>query len=422
MFGVGQEYFVAFAWALGMGEVWSGLAATLPVVFGATLQLAAPFLIRRVGSLRRYMVLAATLQACTFVPLMIGAWAGAMPLWALYATVAAYSVINLGQAPAWGTWITTLMPRRIRPRYFAARSRVLQGGVLAGLITGGLLLDKGSAASQSAVAFVPLFAVAFVARLTAARLLALHAEPVAMPANFRHVGPGEILRRARHGADMGLLGFLLATTFAWQMALPFFTTFVLDHRGMSYLEFTTLTGAAVVGKMVVAPTIGRVAHRYGPKRVVWIGAVGLVPLAPMWLMADSFALLLIVQFVWGGIISCYDVGALLMQYDSIPEHERASLLATFTAANAWAAFGGSLLGAALLSGAGASLLGLGELGWSGYALAFGAAAVLRLAALPLLARVRPAAPEGEGVLVATVVRVEPGAGPTVAPATDMDGR
>lgn len=407
MVGVGQEYFIAFALAIGLGDVVSGLVGTLPVMVGATLQLAAPWVIRRTGSLRRYMTIASATQAACFVPLLVAALVGRMPAWALFVTVGAYSAINLGQGPAWSTWITTLMPRRIRARYFAARSRMLQGGVLTGLLIGGLLLSREDAGESPAIAFAPLFAIALLMRATGSYLLSRHAEPVKMPARLRHVGPRELLGRARSGADMTLLAFLMMSNLALQMALPFFTPFVLEHRGLSYLELTMLTGTVIVGKMVAAPTLGKVAHRYGPKRLLWIGAVGVIPMAPLWLAADSFPTLLLVQFAMGIVLSCFDVGAVLQQFEAIPEHERPSVLATFVALNAIAGFCGSAIGGVLLAGA--------DLGLGGYGAAFGAAAGARLLALPLLMRVRPAPREVEPFPGGSV-RVEPGAGTTEVPA------
>jgi len=420
MAGVGQEYFVAFALVMGLGEVGAGLVATLPVFIGATAQLAAPWAIRRVGSLRRYMILASALQAACFAPLIAGAILGTLPAAALYLSVAAYSAINLAQGPAWSTWITTLVPRRIRSRYFAQRSRVLQGGVLAGLLIGGLLLDKsqganpsedGAPGAQTASAFAMLFGVALLARCLGCFLISRHSEPVALPARFRNVGVRELLGRARHGADVTLLTFLLFTNLAAQIAMPFFTPFVLEHRGLTYLEFTTLTGAVIVGKMLAAPTVGRLAHKHGPRRILWIGAIGVIPMAPLWLMADSYAALLVVQFCLGPLLSCFDIGAMLTQYESIEEHERASLLATFTAVNAAGGFLGSLVGGALLhwvTDPGGAYLAVFLLGSGG-----------RLLALPLLLRVKPVHALAEPIPTG-MVRVEPGTGTTPLAAVDPD--
>lgn len=416
MVGVGQEYFVAFALALGLAEGAAGLVATVPVFVGGLVQLAAPFVIKRVGSLRRTMVVFSAVQACSFLPLVVGALLGSMPAWVLYLSVCVYAIVNLSQGPAWNTWITTLMPREIRPRYFPTRSRWLQGGTVLGLVTGGLLLgfDKRGAAEQAVVAFAPLFAVAFLLRLSSSRLLALHAEPVRMPERFRHVGPRELIARFRTGRDISVLVFMLTTNLAWQIALPFFTPYVLERHKLSYGHLMSLTGAVILGKMIAAPTIGRLAHRFGPRRILWIGALGMLPLAPLWAFADTYWALLAVQLCFGPVMSCFEVGCVLVQYDVIEEHERASVYATFTMFNGVATLAGSLLGGFLLGPPVASFLTAHDWHVSGYTLAFCLAACARLAALPLLARAGKVMHTPVAVPAATV-RIEPGSGTTIVP-------
>lgn len=418
MVGVGQEYFVAFALALGLAEGPAGLVATIPGFVGGLVQLAAPFLIKRIGSLRRTMVIFSAIQACSFLPLVVGALLGTMPAWMLYLSVCVYAIINLSQGPAWNTWITTLMPKEIRPRYFSARSRWVQGGIVLGLVTGGLLLgfDKNSASANAVVAFAPLFAIAFLLRLSSSRLLAMHAEPVRMPERFRHVGPRELLARFRTGRDVSVLAFIVTTNFAWQMALPFFTPYVLKHHDLSYMHLMSLTGAVILGKMALAPTIGRLAHKFGPRRILWIGALGMLPLAPLWATADNYWMLLAVQLCFGPVMSCFEIGTLLVQYDVIDEHERASVFATLTMFNGLAMFLGSALGGLLLGPAVATFLT--DHGWtiSGYTLAFALAAACRLLALPLLARSVPTPhTRDEPRLPPATVRIEPGTGTTIVP-------
>src|SRR5213076_3316386 len=50
MVGIGETYFAAFALALGTGETLAGLVATLPMLMGASLQLATPWFLKRARS------------------------------------------------------------------------------------------------------------------------------------------------------------------------------------------------------------------------------------------------------------------------------------------------------------------------------------------------------------------------------------
>ena len=79
MTGAGEWQFVLFALAIGMGEVASGLLATIPMFIGAVLQLVTPWGARWVGSLRRWTAFCAGVQMASLLPLVIGAWIGSMP-------------------------------------------------------------------------------------------------------------------------------------------------------------------------------------------------------------------------------------------------------------------------------------------------------------------------------------------------------
>ena len=56
MVGPGETYLTAFALALSVGEIATRLLAAFPMLVGATLQLGAPWCIRKFGSQRVWIV------------------------------------------------------------------------------------------------------------------------------------------------------------------------------------------------------------------------------------------------------------------------------------------------------------------------------------------------------------------------------
>lgn len=66
MLGLGESFLPAFVLALGLGQVFSGLIATLPMLAGALLQLVTPLGVRSMGSYRSWIVLSASIQTLTF--------------------------------------------------------------------------------------------------------------------------------------------------------------------------------------------------------------------------------------------------------------------------------------------------------------------------------------------------------------------
>src|SRR5512138_90302 len=90
MVGCGEAYFVAFALAVGLGELLAGLVSSVPLLAGALLQLASPWAVRRLGSHKRWVVATAGLQALSFSPLAAAAFLGRVPAWLIFVCVGLY--------------------------------------------------------------------------------------------------------------------------------------------------------------------------------------------------------------------------------------------------------------------------------------------------------------------------------------------
>src|SRR6516165_6423850 len=80
MVGIGETYFPAFVLAMGMGEIAAGLVASIPLLVGAILQMISPVAVVRLGSNRRWVITCVALQALSFLPLVIAAVLGRLPV------------------------------------------------------------------------------------------------------------------------------------------------------------------------------------------------------------------------------------------------------------------------------------------------------------------------------------------------------
>ncbi len=173
-----------------------------------------------------------------------------------------------------------------------------------------------------------------------------------------------------------------------QIAGPFFTPYLLGELKFSYLEFMLLTSAAFAGKMWAMPMWGNLAKSTGAQRLLRIGGISIIPLAGLWMISSNFWFLLCLQVLSGVAWSAYELAMLLLFFESIPRHERTSLLTVYNAGNSIAMVLGSLMGAAVLNG-----LGVGSdvapmfPGQSPYLILFGLSTVLRVLTLPFLFRI-----------------------------------
>jgi len=380
MVGAGETYFPAFALALGADKVTAGLVATVPMLFGAALQLVSPWAVSRLRSNARWVIWTAAAQATVFAPLVFAAAYGAMPTGLLFAVISLYWAAGFASGPSWTTWIEELVPARVRGRYFARRTIWCYAALLAALLAAGAALDRGEATGRRVATFAALFAVAAAARVVSTRCLAAQSDPVPRPPGERHVSMMELLRGDEHRPARRLVVFLLAAWGAAQISQPFITSYLRGELRMSYDVLALLLAAPFAARIAALPWLGRVAQRLGARRLMWIGATALAPAAAMWAVSASPWWIAVAQCATGFAFAAFELATLLLWFESVPTASRTSVLTTyqFWYAAAWTT--GAAVGSVLL-------LSFGE-GRSAFVALFLVSAAARLAAAGLFARTK----------------------------------
>ncbi len=387
MVGLGETYLVAYALALGVSEVTAGLIATVPMLAGAVLQLLSPWAVRRIRSNRRWVVGSASVQALSLALVPTAAWWTSHAVHLLFLCATIYWAAGLASGPAWNTWMEAMVPKSVRTRFFVARSRVCQACLLAAFAAGGLVLHGSADHPWRLNAFAVLFLLAAVCRGLSSWFLSRQSEPSSSIGGV-HASLIEAVKNLRGHTGGRLLAYLLVVQVTIQMAGPFFTPYLLSELGVTYLQFMLLIGAGFAGKMWAVPIWGNVAKSIGAQRLLRIGGLAIIPLSAMWMISTQFWYLFVLQILAGIAWSAYELAMLLMFFETIPRHERISLLTVYNVGNAVALVSGSLLGAAMLRGLGVGLDSVPQVsGWSPYLLLFGCSTMMRLATLPFLFRV-----------------------------------
>ncbi|MBM4109197.1 MAG: MFS transporter [Phycisphaerae bacterium] len=406
MAGLAESFFPLFVLELGLGEVAAGLVLTIPMFLAATVQLATPRLVRRIGSYRAWVVGCAASQALALVPLVLIALRGQAPAWVVFACATAYWTGAVSCGPAWTAWMGLIIPDRLRARYFSRRNRCLQLGLIAGLVAGAGALhlagrlppaDDGAPPwrhdNALLYAFAALFFIAAIARSISTLYLFRQSEPRPLPITERMLRGMEVARRLRASPEGRLIVALVVMQAAIQVGLPFWHPFVRERLGFAPLEYVALLVGLYAGRAVALPLAGEIAHRRGPRSLLRLGSLAIVPLSLLWIVSPGFWWLFGAQLVGGAAMAMFDLGAFLMMLRLIPDDARTSMVARYMFLNALAMCAGSLVGGALLSDTVPP--------HPGYALVFVACAAARLAALPLTFRVptvridaRPDGPRG----------------------------
>ncbi|MBM4023390.1 MAG: MFS transporter [Planctomycetes bacterium] len=390
MVGAGEMYLAAFVLALGLGPLVAGLVASVPLLIGAVVQLAAPLAVARCGGRRRWVVLCAVVQAASLLPLSWWALRGEARAWELLAAASVYWSAGMAAAPAWTAWTATLVPARVRTAYFAQRNRLAQAAVLAAFVAGGLLLRTEETNDAALAGFAILFAAAAAARLASAVCLWACREPRRQWRDRGGVAERSIRERVaaglydlRGGQAGRLVAFLCCFMFGAHFAGPYFTPYMLEALGFDYGEYLLVFGAGVLVKAVFLPAIGRLGSRVGSRRLLGSACLAIVPLALLWLPSGDVRWLVLVQFVAGTCWAAYELAVALLLFDLTGDGDRSGVVSVYNVGLALATVGGAACGGALLKA-------LGETP-TAYAAVFTVSCLLRGLAMPLLPRRRSAA-------------------------------
>lgn len=354
MVGIGETYVPAFVLAAGLGDVFAGLIASVPVFLGSLLQLVSPSAIRLLGSNKRWVMLNASIQGACFIPLIVAAAYGAISQWQALFITSVYWATSLATGPAWNTWMGSLVPLSVRPHFFAKRARFSQAMTLAGFLTGGLILQTGTSLESPTRAYVLLFLIAGISRLISAMCLSRKSEP--LPVRLADDVPF-VQRALRFG--QGRAGRLLLFVVCMQVGVcisgPFFVPYMLNGLKLSYLEYVVLIGTSFVAKFLTLPYWGRLAKKVGAQQLLWIGAICITPMAAAWDVSFHYGWLVVVQALAGTAWAAYELAVTLLFLEAIPEHERTGTLTIYNVANNAALLVGSLLGTLMLRSMGVTV-------------------------------------------------------------------
>ncbi len=387
MVGVGESYLAAFALAIGLGEISAGLVSSVPLLAGGILQLISLRAVHWFGSEKRWVVCCATLQGLSFFPLVYAAIQGSLALVPLLAIASLYWAGGLASGPAWNTWMESIVPSRIRPRYFSLRTRLSQICTLTGLVAGGVTLQWADTHGHALVGFACIFAAAGLFRMWSVSWLIRHHQPARTGEPSVHsrtrkaaatAAASTSTRRKRSPgiSGMRLLTYLVAVQGMVQISGPFFSPYMLKQLHFSYSQFVTLLAIGFLSKIIALSWWTKLTHNGGAQRLLWIGGVGIVPLSALWIISDNIYQLAIVQMISGIMWAAYELGFFLMFFETLPIEKRTRMLTYYNLANMMALCGGAFVGAGMLQ-----LLGGGQ---SAYWVLFGMSSCGRLLALGLL--------------------------------------
>ncbi len=345
---------VLTGWAihLGASAFVTGLVVALPQM-AQLLQVPAAWSTARLGH-RRGCVLLVTASRFVSLPLAVLPFlhvGKATSQSVLLAVCAVAAVLGVLGNNAWVSWMSELVPRPIRGRYFGRRTALC---AVAGALASGAaatLLDWARPRGLTGAALATLQVLACGSGvLTAAMMLRQH-DPAP------HLDPTPLrLRQAivpfRDPSVRGLLVYLLGWNLAVGVAGSFFSLYMLQNLRMGF-TLVAIHGAGMgAARVLAAPLWGRLIDRLGARPVLITCAFGISAIPLIWLFPTPTNLWPLVMdavlagVLWGG----HNLAAFTLPLTVTPRKGRPFYLAAFAATSGFAF--------SVATGAGGALAGL----------------------------------------------------------------
>ena len=438
MVGLGETYFLALYLALGLGQTSISLLASLPILAGSLLQLVTPQGIALFGSLRRWIVVNATIQGLSLVLLAVVIATDMASMLIVFFVSTIYYASGQATAPAWNAWMEKLLPRTIRSRFLSRRLRICQLCLLAAVAIAGFVFHFVSSHEKVAsggldlhsplVPFACFLLVAGILRFVSAWSLSQQferrqwafqspaesferkqvaanfstaRESAAIQPYFLHVSQfvPSLLRYYRAGfvslrqksrtrlqiqvaksksqeyQPWRLLLFFIVVQFSVYISAAFFAPFQLKVLGFTYWQFSLLIMIAYAGKILALDFVGQIAKRIGSERLLLVGAIGIIPIAGLWAISQSFWYLVCVQILSGVVWAFFELATALAFIENVPVKDRLRLISRFNVGNSAALVAGALTGDWLFHWIGHD--------YGAFLWVFAASTVARLAALTM---------------------------------------
>jgi len=379
------------------------------MLLGGVFQIGTNFVLTRIGSRKRFCLI--TLGTVRVLRLLIAA----LPLlillgvdrsrliWPLGGLLLLGGICGMSAEVARQSWIADLVPAALRGRFFGYRVAI--GGIAAMVVTllyGGFV-DAWKAAGHEAVgAFQILIAFGAGAGFVSLLCVWLTPEPpmhrTARPATF-----GESVRLPlRHPRFRGFVILHGSYSFAVGFCGGFFHLFMLQFLGMRYSWIAATDVLSQLLSVTGAPLWGRLADRWGTKRMLTLALIakGVFPFLWLGLMPQwwhlVFAVVLVRMFN-----SATQIGWINLALELSPEENRAAYISMYRSvsnlARAISPFLAGLIAAAMAD----RVWAVGPLPVTSLHVLFVISGVLRLGSLVWLRKVAkplrpiPAEPTGQ---------------------------
>ena len=396
-------FLTGYALLLGANDFELGLLTAIPLLT-QIFQVAGAYLVEKTGKRKAVATWGLFIGRSMWLPIaLIPALPVSEPVRLFILLFGLAGLASNFATPAWVAWMTDLVPRRLRGRYFGKRNRIVALVTMLVSLFAGVILDLARGANHPYFGYLTLQLLAVAAAALAFYFLRRQPEPpyrAEWTPDFAHY----ISRPLNHTNYRRVILFYLWWVAAVGLAAPFFSAHLIKHLQWNFKSIAYLGILSSATSVLVQPWWGKAVDRYGHKPVITVTVLGMAhlplyyALCPYDVRWPIYANALLAGVFWSG----FNLAMFNLVMYALPNHGRPGFIAIHAALSGVTNFVASSFGgwlAEMLSSVHWHVLGLTVVN---YQLLFLLTALLRSPGLLILKRIDEPEAKRTGVLVRQV--------------------
>lgn len=347
------EYLEAFIIALGFAGQQLSFLITLPQAITAIVQMMSQKLIARYGRLSvvANAVLAQTIILALIISAGVATATGVVGLfWALPIFVVLFSAFHSAAAIAGNAWVSLMgdvIPDKSRSKFFGMRTRVNSITAIAALLGAGAIIQYSTLGIFS---FFVLFGVGVIARLYSYSLMRQSHDPggeiLSREESFTLIS---FLARFRKSNFVRYALFLGTFWLAIFISAPFVTYYLLEVLAFTYVQYTILKIAFIIGSIASLHFIPSICDEYGNRKVFFLAAFGIGLYIAAYGVFSTFWAFLILDAIGGTLWAAFNLATANYLFDAVTSKKRALVNGYVTALRGAGILVGGTLSAAVFT-------------------------------------------------------------------------
>jgi MFS family permease len=282
----GGAFITAMALHLGASNFQIGLLASLPILTNI-FQLISIWLVQRYNNRRAVAVISSFLGRfpmlfAGFLPFLFSAAVG---LKLLLAILFVHYFFGSLAGASWNAWVKDLIPETRLGSFFSNRTRMITilSAILGLAISFTIDFIKAHDAADLTLAYYTIFVMGGLIGLIGVYWLSKAPEPTPLPISENVFN--QFKKPLKDKNFKNLLIFNAAWAFSLNMAVPFFTVFLMKTMGLSLSFVIGFTILAQISNIFTITTLGRYTDRFSNKTIINICAPVYIGCILAWMYA-----------------------------------------------------------------------------------------------------------------------------------------